>query len=824
MWILLALNFSSLGATPAYAATLSVTNTNDSGAGSLRAAIASAGVGDTIIFDPALSGKILRLASTLFFTQDVTIDGSTLAAPITLSGDTDNNGSGNVPVIFVDSDVSVILNSLIITAGTASSGGAIYNDGALVIANSTLSGNTVTGSGYDGYGGGIYNNGILRVTNSTFANNFASNAGGAIANFGMLTMTNSTLSGNAAIDGGGIFNSGAFSFANTIIANSIASSECYNYSGTVTGSHNLVEDGTCLAALRGDPALGTLADNGGSGQTFALLGGSLAIDAGNDAICAADPVNSKSQNGIPRPNGEHCDIGSYEKDITPPEVTAIVRASPERTSASSVIFTVTFSETVNEVDPGDFMVEVTGNISGATIEDVTGTGSARAVLVNTGSGDGTLRLVVPVTAAISDPGDNPLSAVPYTTGQSYSVDKIAPVALSIDRVAHASTAASTVDFMVSFSEPVDSVDPGDFVMNVTGNIAGAVIGDVAGSGSTRTVTVRTGTGSGTLRLDLPQDATITDLTGNALSGLPYAGDQAYTVDKIAPVVLSITRSSPSTTLAPTVHFTITFSEAVDNLGVDDFDLHTTGALRGATIYDLTGSGTRWMVAVDTGQGNGTLGLGMPAAARVTDLVGNPLERLPFTGETYAVLKTATFSDVATSYWSWPWIERLFSAGITGGCSADKYCPDDNVTRAQMAVFIERGLHGSAYVPPTLVGSAGFSDVPATHWSAAWIRQLAAEGITGGCGATSYCPDEPVTRAQVAVFLLRAKYGSSYTPPDAGTSTGFRDVPSNHWAAAWIAQLAAEGITGGCATNLYCPESPVIRAQMAVFLVKTFNLP
>ena len=75
---------------------------------------------------------------------------------------------------------------------------------------------------------------------------------------------------------------------------------------------------------------------------------------------------------------------------------------------------------------------------------------------------------------------------------------------------------------------------------------------------------------------------------------------------------------------------------------------------------------------------------------------------------------------------------------------------------------------------------------------------------------------------MAVFLLRAKYGSAYTPPPA---TGlFTDVPTSHWAAAWIEQLAAEGITGGCGANLYCPHESVSRAQMAVFLVKTFNLP
>ena len=75
---------------------------------------------------------------------------------------------------------------------------------------------------------------------------------------------------------------------------------------------------------------------------------------------------------------------------------------------------------------------------------------------------------------------------------------------------------------------------------------------------------------------------------------------------------------------------------------------------------------------------------------------------------------------------------------------------------------------------------------------------------------------------MAVFLLKAKHGSSYSPP---VATGvFSDVPTNYWAAGWIEQLAAEGITGGCGAGVYCPDTDVTRAQMAVFLVKTFNLP
>jgi hypothetical protein len=188
---------------------------------------------------------------------------------------------------------------------------------------------------------------------------------------------------------------------------------------------------------------------------------------------------------------------------------------------------------------------------------------------------------------------------------------------------------------------------------------------------------------------------------------------------------------------------------------------------------------------------------------------------------------ATFADVSPDYWAWTWIERLYNAGITGGCGTSPliYCPEDSVTRAQMAIFLERGMNGSAYTPPAGSGMV-FADVPLSNWAVNWIEKLYADGITTGCltSPLSYCPDDSVTRAQMAIFLLRARHSAAYIPPAVGSSTGFNDVPVTHWAAAWIKQLAAEGITTGCGSGNYCPDDTVSRAQMAKFLVLTFNLP
>ena len=182
-----------------------------------------------------------------------------------------------------------------------------------------------------------------------------------------------------------------------------------------------------------------------------------------------------------------------------------------------------------------------------------------------------------------------------------------------------------------------------------------------------------------------------------------------------------------------------------------------------------------------------------------------------------------FTDIVAEYWAWPWIERLYNASVTGGCSSSPlmYCPEAPVTRAQMAIFILRGIHGSAYVPPAASGTL-FADVPAGAFVADWIEQLSVEGVTAGCGGGNYCPNTPVTRAQMAIFLVRAKHGVAFVPP---TATGiFPDVPVGSFGANYIEQLFNDAITSGCGGGNYCPSTIVKRDSMAVFLVKTFNLP
>lgn len=196
----------------------------------------------------------------------------------------------------------------------------------------------------------------------------------------------------------------------------------------------------------------------------------------------------------------------------------------------------------------------------------------------------------------------------------------------------------------------------------------------------------------------------------------------------------------------------------------------------------------------------------------------------FTKSTYGQT-TPIFSDVPASHYAFTFIETLYRANISAGCGTSplKYCPEESLTRAQAAVFLLRAEHGASYIPPDVGASTGFADVPTTYYAAGFIKQLVAEGITAGCGSGNFCPDSTITRAQMAVFLIRAKHGSSYVPPAVGASTGFTDVPVDYYAASYIKQLVSEGVAAGCGANIFCPDSPLTRAQAAVFIVKTFNI-
>ena len=120
--------------------------------------------------------------------------------------------------------------------------------------------------------------------------------------------------------------------------------------------------------------------------------------------------------------------------------------------------------------------------------------------------------------------------------------------------------------------------------------------------------------------------------------------------------------------------------------------------------------------------------------------------------------------------------------------------------------------------PFVVARSRFNDVDASGFYARFIERMADLGVTGGCGdGSGFCPDRSVTRAQMAAFLSRA-----YRLPD-GPAPDFGDVAPGAWYAADVARLVSSGVTKGCGRGVdFCPEQPTTRGQMAAFLHRAEN--
>jgi uncharacterized repeat protein (TIGR01451 family) len=335
---------------------ITVTTDSDAGDGSLRQAVANVCTGGAITF---AGDYTITLSSQLNIQKSMLIDGgaravtvrggsttrifNVLAGNVTLArltiangmtwggdcgsyGSSFNCGSG---LMLQNGSVAVTVTGCTFAGNLAAAGAIFQEAGRLTVLNSTFTGNRASLDG-----AAIFQNGgVLTIENSTFSDNASTDvygSGGAIfKNAGTLTIRNSSLSGNSAGSsgyGGAIRNySGTLNLYNTIMANSPHGGDCTSAAGTLAANiNNLVEDGSCSTGgvhfLSGDPQLGPLAGNGGRTQTFALLPGSRAIDAGDAATCLG-----ADQRGVTRPQGLFCDIGAYEaaaglylvKSVTP---------------------------------------------------------------------------------------------------------------------------------------------------------------------------------------------------------------------------------------------------------------------------------------------------------------------------------------------------------------------------------------------------------------------------------------------------------------------------------------------------------------------------
>jgi hypothetical protein len=182
---------------------------------------------------------------------------------------------------------------------------------------------------------------------------------------------------------------------------------------------------------------------------------------------------------------------------------------------------------------------------------------------------------------------------------------------------------------------------------------------------------------------------------------------------------------------------------------------------------------------------------------------------------------ADFLDVDEGHLFHGAVEQVVRERVTAGCGGGNYCAAQAVTRAQMAVFLTRAGYGSSFLPPKARGLL-FTDVACGSFAAEEIEWIASQGVAAGCGGGAYCGASPVTRAQMAVLLLKTLEGGDYVPPPA--QGVFGDVPASDPFAPWIEDLSGRGITAGCGGGNYCPSAATTRGQMAAFLTRTFFSP
>jgi hypothetical protein len=380
-----------------------------------------------------------------------------------------------------------------------------------------------------------------------------------------------------------------------------------------------------------------------------------------------------------------------------------------------------------------FSISGTTGIAGTTLSYMDGT--AKNV---TAQANGVYTLQVPggwsgtVTPSHPCYTYNPLNRTysPVTsdqTNQNYTASLISGsvCVFSIVRANSNPTSASNVNFTVTFTQPVIGVDVGDFTLHTSG-LADAAITNVTGSGAVYTVMVSTGPGNGTIRLDVVDDDSISDglgtlLGGNGTGNGNFASGETYTISRIS------TFSDVATT-----H---TYWQEIEIL-------YANGYTAGCSTSPLNFCPNIIMNR---------------AQAAVFMLRGN------FGSGYVPVTPTHFFKDNWLSVpWAEGWAESMYLEGLTAGCSPSplKFCPTDQLTNVQAAVFGLRLKYGMAYTPPAPTGTVFADLTDVNFWGTGWAEQAYADGLIPACGTSGgkpmFCPNNLVSRSFGAYIIVQAK--------------------------------------------------------------------
>jgi hypothetical protein len=867
-WLLLLCAFGLL--TQAQAAAWSVNNTTDTPVGqacpgftgcSLREAITSAEANpgpDAILVE---AGTYILTNGTLTITQDLTISrvgagtatisggGAALIFNVSGAGTdlvlrflTITNGSGTQGgAIYNPAGSTVSIESCTISSNTATEGGAIYNAGTLTLqraagstTNTVVSNNSTRDgtSGNDGgAGGAIYNTGTLTLTNVTMSGNRTGNGappsnsggiGGGIYSTGPLTLTSSTISSNTLGSGGipsgsGIYSSNTLSITNSTISGNTGATR----GGGIGAFGNSI-------SITGSTISGNTASVAGAGLYIAVAGSNISTVSVTNCTISNNTVTSGSGGGIYHTatgivgatstltlrhstiSGNTAAGGAGIANLADPLGPNAARLNIGNTilaNNGANLFnsaTATFmSEGYNlSSDGGGGFLTATGDqINTDPLLDPAG-------LQNNGGPTQTIKLQVGSPAL--DKGKALGGATTDQRGMTRPVDfaelpnaasgdgsdigafeaQRIPTTTTVSSAPNPSTFGQSVTFTATVS-PVPSGGTVNFVIDSMTVAAGVAV-DGAGQATFTTSTLSVGI-----------HPVAANYSGNATYDASNSAGASHQVGACSAVLSKLRELF--TAQGGTGSFTVTIDSPCS--------------------WTATSNNPDWITVtapVGSFTGTGMVSYNVASNPNSTRRGGS----ITVAGQTFTILQGASFNDVPLDHPFYDFIAKLSALGITVGCGNGNYCPDDNATREQMAIFIERAL--GVFNPPTPMGQT-FQDVPPTMLGYPFIEDFVARGITQGCAAGPprlYCPLASVTREQVAIFIIRAL--GVFTPPAGPVIPTFQDVPNSgatDYSYEFIEELYRRGITQGCAAGpprLYCPTAAVTRGQMAAFLIRAFG--
>ena len=244
-------------------------------------------------------------------------------------------------------------------------------------------------------------------------------------------------------------------------------------------------------------------------------------------------------------------------------------------------------------------------------------------------------------------------------------------------------------------------------------------------------------------------------------------------------------------------------QSVDGLIAAEKNLSVTrlvnGAIRLQPITMLTGQAAGVIAALAVQQG-------------VQPRSVNPFEVQKYLVDHGCRLTVQTFADVPRSHPSWEAVQLVAAREIMIGYSDVDFAITDEQERGWAAAIIARMFDVNSSNPPAV---PTFQDVPTDHPAYAWIEGLAAAGLTSGCSAVPklYCPDDPLTRAALAAFIVN---GMGWNVDNAPVQPYYQDLPdaAAHWSFAFVQLVSQHGLKFGCSNNTFCPDEPISRGDIA----------